>query len=155
MNQRVNHRISRVPMRNQKFPTVGSLWTEVHFFCKFVSRLTDRPSFFLDLGRGSSPPNLKPYWVNSLPERREYPVVVVFTCYTFLHCLIVFLSLQLLLLLLLFAQKCKVIYERDPKSHARYITFANSLTKDSHNAGNFMPYSFRMVCGFFNVPHWT
>ena len=27
------------------------------------------------------------------------------------------------------------------------------LTKDSHNTRNFMPYSFRIVCGFFNVPH--
>ena len=54
-----------------------------------------------------------------------------------------------------FAQKCKVIYKRDPKSHARYITVAISLTKDSHNTGNFMPDSFRIVCGFFNVPHWS
>ena len=29
------------------------------------------------------------------------------------------------------------------------------LTKDSHNTGNFMPYSFRIVCGFFNAPDWT
>jgi len=28
-----------------------------------------------------------------------------------------------------------------------------SLTKDRHNTGNFMPYSFWIVCGFFNVPH--
>ena len=27
--------------------------------------------------------------------------------------------------------------------------------KDSHNTGNFTPYSFRTVCGFFNVPHWN
>ena len=26
-------------------------------------------------------------------------------------------------------------------------------TKDSHNTGNFKPYSFRIVFGFFNVPH--
>ena len=26
-------------------------------------------------------------------------------------------------------------------------------TKDSHNTGNFTPYSFRIVFGFFNVPH--
>ena len=31
----------------------------------------------------------------------------------------------------------------------------HTLAKDSHNTGNFMPYSFRIVCGFFNVPHWT
>ena len=29
------------------------------------------------------------------------------------------------------------------------------LTKDSHNTGNFTPYSFRIMCEFFNVPHWT
>ena len=28
-----------------------------------------------------------------------------------------------------------------------------SKTKDSHNTRNFTPYSFRTVCGFFNVPH--
>ena len=28
-------------------------------------------------------------------------------------------------------------------------------TEDNHNTGNFTPYSFRIVCGFFNVPHWT
>ena len=38
-----------------------------------------------------------------------------------------------------FAQKCKVIYKQDPNSHARYITLANSFTKDSHNTGNIMP----------------
>ena len=27
-------------------------------------------------------------------------------------------------------------------------------TKDSHNTGNFTPYSFRIVFGFFNVPHY-
>ena len=27
-----------------------------------------------------------------------------------------------------------------------------TFTEDSHNTGNFMPYSFRIVCGFFNVP---
>ena len=42
-----------------------------------------------------------------------------------------------------------------PRSHARFINFTNSLTKDSYNTGNFMPYSFRLVCGFFNVPHYT
>ena len=42
-----------------------------------------------------------------------------------------------------FAQKYKVIYDWDPRSHARYITFANSLT-DSHNTGNFMAYSFHV-----------
>ena len=26
---------------------------------------------------------------------------------------------------------------------------------NSHNTGNFMPYSSRILCGFFNVPHWT
>ena len=34
-----------------------------------------------------------------------------------------------------------------------FFTFANSLTKDSHNTRNFMTYTFRIVCGFFNVPH--
>ena len=29
------------------------------------------------------------------------------------------------------------------------------LTKHSHNTRNFMPCSFRIVCGFFDVPHWT
>ena len=27
-----------------------------------------------------------------------------------------------------------------------------TFTEDSHNTGNFMPYCFRIVCGFFNVP---
>ena len=27
-----------------------------------------------------------------------------------------------------------------------------TLTEDSHNTGYFIPYSFRIVCGFFNVP---
>ena len=27
-----------------------------------------------------------------------------------------------------------------------------TFTEDSHNTGNFMPYSSRIVCGFFNVP---
>ena len=27
-----------------------------------------------------------------------------------------------------------------------------TFTEDSHNTGNFMPYSFRIVCRFFNVP---
>ena len=44
--------------------------------------------------------------------------------------------------------------------HARHIPFsvpahAQRLTKDSHNTGNFIPCSFRIVCGFFNVPQWT
>ena len=26
------------------------------------------------------------------------------------------------------------------------------FTEDSHNTGNFIPYSFRIVCGFLNVP---
>ena len=54
-----------------------------------------------------------------------------------------------------FAQKCKEIYERDPKSHSRYSISPSPypLTKDSHNTGNFMPYSFLIVCGFFKVPH--
>ena len=50
-----------------------------------------------------------------------------------------------------FANKCKVIYTLlNPKSHARYITFpvpAHRVTEDSHNTGNFMPYSFQIVCG--------
>ena len=53
------------------------------------------------------------------------------------------------------AQMCRVICERGIKSRARHITFllpAHTPTKDSHNTGNFMPYSFRIVCGFFNVP---
>ena len=57
-----------------------------------------------------------------------------------------------------FAQMCRVMFERDTKSHARHITFPappHTVTKDSHNTGNYMPYSFRIVCGFFNVPHCT
>ena len=59
-----------------------------------------------------------------------------------------------------FATKCKVIRERDTKSHARHIPFSvpthtQRLTKDSHNTRNFMPCSFRIVCGFFNVPQWS
>ena len=51
----------------------------------------------------------------------------------------------------------RVMCERDTKSHARHIPFsvpahAQRLTKDSHNTGNFMPCSFRIVCGFVNVP---
>ena len=46
-----------------------------------------------------------------------------------------------------FAPKCKVICERDTKSHARHIPFSvlahvQRLTKDSHNTGNFMPCTF-------------
>ena len=56
-----------------------------------------------------------------------------------------------------FAPKCKVIRERDTKSHARHTPFSvtthtERLTEASHNTGNFMPCSFRIVCGFFNVP---
>ena len=29
------------------------------------------------------------------------------------------------------------------------------LTEDSHNTRNFLPYSSRIVCGFFNVPQGT
>ena len=29
------------------------------------------------------------------------------------------------------------------------------LTEDSHNTRNFIPYSSRTVCGFFNVPQGT
>ena len=57
-------------------------------------------------------------------------------------------------------RSARVICERDTKSHARHIPFsapahAQRLTKDSHNTGNFMPCSFRIVCGFFNVLQWT
>ena len=59
-----------------------------------------------------------------------------------------------------FAPKCKVIRERDTKSHARHIPFSEpthtqKLTKDSHNTGNFLLCSFRIVCGSFNVPQWS
>ena len=66
-----------------------------------------------------------------------------------------------ILLILFFPKtfaKCKVICERDTKSHVRHITFpvpVHTLTKDSHNTWNFMPCSFRIVCGFFNVTQWT
>ena len=64
------------------------------------------------------------------------------------------------IVLQLFAPKCKVIRERDTKSHARHIPFSvpthtQRLTKASHNTGNFTPCSFRIVCGFFNVPQWS
>ena len=37
-----------------------------------------------------------------------------------------------------------------------YLTHPiHTPAKDSHYTGNFMPYSFRIVCGFFNAPHWT
>ena len=29
------------------------------------------------------------------------------------------------------------------------------LARSSHSTGKFMPYSFPIVCEFFNVPHWT
>ena len=69
-------------------------------------------------------------------------------------CFFCFLFWQLL------HQSARVTCERDTKSHARHIPFsepahAQRLTKDSHNTGNFMPCSFRIVCGFFNVPQWT
>ena len=32
---------------------------------------------------------------------------------------------------------------------------AQTTRKDSHNTGNFTPYSFRRVWGFFKVPHWN
>ena len=31
----------------------------------------------------------------------------------------------------------------------------HTLTKDSYNTWNFMPYSSRIMCGLFNVPIWT
>jgi len=34
-------------------------------------------------------------------------------------------------------------------------THTQRHTKDSDNTGNFMPCSFRIVCGFFNVPQWS
>ena len=34
-----------------------------------------------------------------------------------------------------------------------WTCYTHQYTKDSHNTGNFMPYSSRIVCGFFNVPH--
>ena len=42
-----------------------------------------------------------------------------------------------------------------PLYEAYVLGSVSVLTKDSHNTGNFMPYSFRIVCGFFNVPHCT
>ena len=44
--------------------------------------------------------------------------------------------------------------------HARHIPFSvpthtQRLTRDSHHTGNFMPCSFRVVCGFSNVPQWS
>ena len=62
-----------------------------------------------------------------------------------------------LLVFAAFAPKCQVIRGRDTKSHARHIPFsvpANTqrLTKENHNTGNFMSCSFRIVCGFCNVP---
>ena len=30
-----------------------------------------------------------------------------------------------------------------------------TFTEDSHNTGNFIPFSYRIVCGFFKVTHWT
>ena len=60
----------------------------------------------------------------------------------------------------LFHRSARVICERATKSYARHIPFsapahAQRLTKDSHNTGNFMPCSFRIVCGFFNIPQGT
>ena len=59
-----------------------------------------------------------------------------------------------------FAPKCKMIHEWDTESHVRHIPFSvpthtQRLTKDSHNTGNFMPCSFRIVCAFFNIPQWS
>lgn len=31
----------------------------------------------------------------------------------------------------------------------------HTLTKDRHNTGNFVPYSYWIACGFVNVPYWT
>ena len=66
----------------------------------------------------------------------------------------------LFLVLQLLHRSARVICERDTKSHARHIpssvpAHAQRLTKYSHNTGNFMLCSFRIVCGFFNVPQWT
>ena len=41
-----------------------------------------------------------------------------------------------------------VLYSFCTKSYTRYITFANSLTKGSHNTGNSMSYSFRIAFGW-------
>ena len=42
-------------------------------------------------------------------------------------------------------------FKRRPVLHALYTQFTHFI-EDSHNTGNFMPYSFRIMCGFFNVP---
>ena len=57
-----------------------------------------------------------------------------------------------------FAQKCKVIYAWE--SNVPYEVYhlpvsAHTLTKDSCETRNFIPYSSQIVCGFFNVPHRT
>ena len=47
----------------------------------------------------------------------------------------------------------RVIYTRSP-TKANYATQTHPYThKGQPHTVNFMPYSFRIVCGFFNVPH--
>ena len=38
--------------------------------------------------------------------------------------------------------------------HFLYSNCYQRNSKDSHNTGNFTPYSFRIVLGLFNVPHY-
>ena len=38
-------------------------------------------------------------------------------------------------------------------THAWNVQWAMTIQID-HNTGNYVPYSFRQVCGFFNVPYW-
>ena len=59
--------------------------------------------------------------------------------------------LQATLFLTAFEEKSKAIYERNSKSHAKYITFtapaAHTLTKDSHTLGTSCPTVFEQCVG--------
>ena len=47
-----------------------------------------------------------------------------------------------------------MVCERGTTSHTRHITFpvpAHTLTKDSHNTGNFMPYSIGNMEGVYET----
>ena len=48
-----------------------------------------------------------------------------------------------------FCVRSLILHKPFQNISTQLVTFATK--KDSHNTGNFMPYSFRIVCGFFNV----
>lgn len=47
-------------------------------------------------------------------------------------------------------------YMNEKMSHVKYVnSLCPAIQRTAYNSRNFMPYSYWMVCGFFNTPHWT